>query len=186
MKNARKLIILDRDGVINYDSENYIKTPHEWIPIHGSLSAISCLNKLGYSVVVATNQSGIARGYFSLEMLDIIHQKMRKELMKVGGHIERIYFCPHIPEANCACRKPNPGLLYAIAQDFLTAFQDVTLVGDSLRDIQAAKKVGCQVILVKTGNGRKTITFNKRLDEITIFEDLYDYVNASHLVLKSV
>ena len=176
--SAKKLVILDRDGVINYDSENYIKTPNEWIPIQGSLSAIACLNKLGYSVVIATNQSGIARGYYSLGMLEIIHRKMREELMKVGGYIERIYFCSHMPEANCVCRKPNLGLLYAIAQDFPKTFPDVALVGDSLCDIQAAKKVGCRAVLVRTGNGKKTIAINnKGLDGVTIFEDLHDYVN---------
>lgn len=183
MKNAKKLIILDRDGVINYDSENYIKTSDEWIPIPGSLSAIACLTKLGYIIVIATNQSGVAHGYYSLETLKAIHQKMREELAKVGGHIEQIYFCPHTPEANCVCRKPNSGLLYAIAQDFPKAFPDATLVGDSLRDIQAAQKAGCRSVLVKTGNGRKTIDRNKGLKGIPIFEDLSDYV--SHLKLKS-
>ena len=185
MKNARKLIILDRDGVVNSDSKNYIKTPDEWIPIPRSLSAISCLNKLGYAVVVATNQSGIARGYYSLETLEAIHRKMQEELVKVEGHIERIYFCPHAPDADCACRKPNPGLLYTISQDFPKAFpDDATLVGDSLRDIQAAQEAGCGAVLVKTGNGRKTIASNKGLDWIPIFEDLSDYV--SRLTLKSV
>ena len=183
MKNVKKLVILDRDGVINYNSENYIKTPDEWIPIPGSLAAIACLNKLGYSIVVATNQSSVARGYCSLETLRAIHQKMQEELAKLGGRIEQIYFCPHAPEANCVCRKPNPGLLYAISQDFPKAFPNATLVGDSFRDIQAAQKAGCQAVLVKTGNGRKTIASNKELDWIPIFEDLSDYV--SHLILKS-
>ena len=184
MKNVKKLVILDRDGVINSDSENYIKTPDEWIPIPSSLSAISCLNKLGYSIVVATNQSGVARGYYSLETLEAIHQRMQEELSKVGGHIEQIYFCPHAPEADCVCRKPNPGLLYAISRDFPKAFPNATFVGDSLRDIQAAKNGGCRAVLVKTGNGRKTISSNKGLDWTPIFEDLSDYV--SRLTLKSV
>ncbi len=183
MKNTRKLIILDRDGVINYDSKNYIKTLEEWIPIYSSLSAIACLTKLGYTIVVATNQSGIACRYYSLETLDAIHKKMREELAKVGGQIKEIYFCPHAPEANCICRKPNPGLLYAIAQDFPKAFPEATFVGDSLRDIQAAQKVGCRSVLVKTGNGTQTIACNKELKGISIFEDLNDYV--SNLRLKS-
>lgn len=183
MKSVKKLVILDRDGVINSDSENYIKTPDEWIPIPNSLSAMSCLNKLGYTIVVATNQSGIARGYYSLDALEAIHRKMQEELMKVEGHIEQIYFCPHAPDADCACRKPNSGLLSTIFQDFPKAFPDATLVGDSLRDIQAAQKAGCGAVLVKTGNGRKTIASNKGLDLIPIFEDLSDYV--SRLILKS-
>lgn len=182
MKGKKKLIILDRDGVINYKSENYIKNSDEWISIPGSLEAIACLNKANYQVVLATNQSGIGRGYYSLDTLEMIHKKMRRELVKVGGYINRIYFCPHTPEVKCSCRKPQPGLLYSIANDFPETFPNATFVGDSLRDIQAGQTVGCQVVLVKTGNGKETIAAGKGLEGIAIYEDLQDFVN--YLILK--
>lgn len=181
--SVKKLIILDRDGVINYDSVNHIRSPDEWVPIPGSLDAIAVLTKLDYSVVVATNQSGIGRGYYSLEALQAIHQKMAQEVAKMGGRIEHVYICPHVPEDNCICRKPNPGLLFDIARDFPKAFLNSTLVGDSLRDIQAAQKAGCKSILVKTGNGSKT-TFCERVKGIPVFENLREYV--SYLMLKSI
>ncbi|QTS83590.1 D-glycero-beta-D-manno-heptose 1,7-bisphosphate 7-phosphatase [Coxiella endosymbiont of Amblyomma nuttalli] len=183
LQKRKKLIILDRDGVINYKSENYIKNPCEWIPIPGSLEAIACLNKADYQVVVATNQSGVGRGYYSLDTLETIHEKMQRELSKVGGYVDRIYFCPHVPEVKCNCRKPKPGLLHLIANDFPEAFPSSTFIGDSLQDIQAGQIVGCQVVLVKTGNGEETIIVGKGLEAVSIYEDLQDFVN--HLVLKS-
>lgn len=183
MKKRKKLIILDRDGVINYKSENYIKHSDEWIPIPGSLEAITCLNKADYQVVVATNQSGIGHGYYSLDTLEMIHEKMQRELVKMGGCINRIYFCPHTPEVKCNCRKPQPGLLYSISNDFPKAFPNTTFVGDSLQDIQAGQAAGCQVVLVKTGNGEATIAAGKGLEGISIYEDLQDFVN--YLMLKS-
>lgn len=183
LKKRKKLIILDRDGVINYKSENYIKNSDEWIPIPGSLEAIACLNTADYQVVVATNQSGVGRGYYSLGTLEMIHKKMQRELVKVGGYINHIYFCPHIPEMKCLCRKPQPGLLHSIANDFPEAFPSAMFVGDSLRDIQAGQAVDCQVALVKTGNGEETIAAGKGLEGISIYEDLQDFVN--YLILKS-
>lgn len=185
MPEEEKLIILDRDGVINYNRENYVKNPDEWIPIPGSLSAIVRLNRAGYHVVIATNQSGVDRGYYSLDMLNAIHEKMQCELAKAGAHclIVSVYFCPHVPEANCTCRKPKPGLLHLIAKDFPKLFMGTTLVGDSLRDIQAAKAAGCRAVLVKTARGEKTITNNEWLEGVPIFENLSDYV--SHLTVKS-
>lgn len=167
-----KLIILDRDGVINQDSPDYIKSPEEWIPIPGSLSAIAQLNQLGFTVVVATNQSGVGRGYFSLETLAQIHAKMQQELAKVDGKIDHIYFCPHRPEVNCDCRKPKTGMFKQIARDYQTDLKGVINIGDALRDLQAGTKMGCKNILVLTGKGKQTLQDNPKLD-VKVFSDLY-------------
>ncbi|WP_114649956.1 D-glycero-beta-D-manno-heptose 1,7-bisphosphate 7-phosphatase [Pseudothauera hydrothermalis] len=151
-----KLIILDRDGVINYDSEQFIKTPDEWRPIPGSLEAIAKLNQWGWRVVVATNQSGVGRGLFGMDTLNAIHEKMVKTLAQVGGRIDAIFFCPHAADSTCECRKPKPGMLRQIAERFNTPLDDVPVVGDSLRDLQAAVAVGAQPYLVLTGKGQKT------------------------------
>lgn len=170
------LIILDRDGVINEDSPNYIKTPDEWIPIPGSLAAIAKLNKAGHTVVVATNQSGVARGYYDLATLEKIHAKMRAALADVGGHVDGIFFCPHGPEDGCECRKPKPGLFWQIAKTFNTDFNNALTIGDSLRDIEAAQAVQCKSVLVKTGNGQSV--YEKLRDKnILIFDDLVAVVN---------
>ena len=182
MSDEEKLIILDRDGVINYDSENYVKNPGEWIPIAGSLSAIARLNRVGYQIVIATNQSGVDRGYYSLDMLEAIHKKMHSELEKTGGRLANVYFCPHIPESNCLCRKPKPGLLHLISEDFPKVFQGASLVGDSLRDIQVAKAVGCHPVLIRTSNDKKKIAYSKELKDVLIFKNLSDYVD--YLILK--
>jgi len=151
-----KLIILDRDGVINRDSAEYIKTPAEWKPIPGSLEAIARLNQDGYRVVIATNQSGIGRGLFDMATLNAIHDKMHKALAQVGGRVDAVFYCPHAQHADCACRKPRPGLLKDIAHRFNTGLTGVPVVGDSLRDLQAAVEVGAQPILVLTGKGKRT------------------------------
>jgi D-glycero-D-manno-heptose 1,7-bisphosphate phosphatase len=153
---ASKLIILDRDGVINYDSDEFIKSPDEWIPIPGSLEAIARLNQAGYRVVVATNQSGIARGYFDMVTLNAIHQKLHRLALAVGADIDAVFFCPHASADNCDCRKPKPGLLHAIAKRFNVNLKGVPTVGDSLRDLQAGFVVGCEPYLVLTGKGEKT------------------------------
>jgi len=153
----KKIIILDRDGVINQDSDGYIKSPEEWIPIPGSLEAIAELNRAGYQVVVITNQSGIGRGYYSEEMLQKIHAKMEKALEQVGGKIEKIYYCPHAPEENCNCRKPKTALFEQVAHDFDVDLKDVFFVGDKFQDFQAAKNAGCKFILVQTGYGVEAI-----------------------------
>ncbi len=148
-----KLIILDRDGVINQDSDAYIKSADEWQPIPGSIDAIARLSAAGYSVVVATNQSGLGRGLFELDDLEAIHDKMRGQVEAGGGHISGIYYCPHLPTAGCTCRKPAPGLLDAIAQDFSTSLAGVVFIGDSLKDLQAGVERQCQPILLRTGKG---------------------------------
>lgn len=151
------LIILDRDGVINHDSHEYIKSPKEFLPLPGSLKAIASLNQAGYQVVVATNQSGIARGLFDLPMLEKIHDKLRTELQAVNGVLDDIFFCPHHPDDNCFCRKPQPGLFWQIREKYNVNLSDVFFVGDSFSDIQAATNAGCKPLLVLTGNGQKTL-----------------------------
>lgn len=154
---AMKLIILDRDGVINFDSESFIKSPREWIPIPGSLEAIARLNQAGYRVVVATNQSGVARGKFDMMTLNAIHQKMHDSAQKAGGEIDAIFFCPHAADDDCDCRKPKAGMLNAIARRLNVSLKGVPAVGDSLRDLQAGFVVGCVPYLVLSGKGEKTL-----------------------------
>ena len=151
-----KLIILDRDGVINQDSDQYIKSPDEWKPIPGSLDAIARLNQWGWRVVVATNQSGIGRGLFVMDTLNAIHDKMMRAVAQAGGRIDAIFFCPHTNVDSCQCRKPKPGLFKEIAARFNADLTGVPAIGDSLRDLQAAIAVGAQPILVLTGKGPKT------------------------------
>jgi D-glycero-D-manno-heptose 1,7-bisphosphate phosphatase len=167
------IVILDRDGVINEDSPNFIKSPSEWRAIPGSLEAIAAWNRAGHPVVVATNQSGICRGYFSLATLMAIHQKMHTELARCGGHLDGVYFCPHRSEDQCPCRKPQPGMLQQIARDFAVDLCDTWLIGDSLRDIQAAQAAGCHSILVKSGKGRETLAQQSAaLQGIPVYENL--------------
>lgn len=144
-------IILDRDGVINYDSDFYIKSPAEWIPIPGSLEAIARLNRYGYQVLIATNQSGIARGYYDFETLDLIHEKLMRELAAVGGYIQEIFICPHHPDQQCMCRKPKPGLLQQMQEKYPVHFSEMYFIGDSMRDVEAARAMGCKPLLVLTG-----------------------------------
>jgi D-glycero-D-manno-heptose 1,7-bisphosphate phosphatase len=151
-------IILDRDGVINYDSDAYIKTPDEWHPIPGSLEAIAQLNRVGYRVLVATNQSGIARGYYDLNILDDIHEKLMRMLSAVGGYVEEIFFCPHHPDECCACRKPKPGMLEQIKSKYAINFAETFFIGDSQTDMQVAETAGCKPLLVLTGKGKFTQT----------------------------
>lgn len=150
------LIILDRDGVINFDSSQYIKNAAEWKPIPGSLEAIARLTQSGYRVVVATNQSGLQRGLFDMDTLNAIHEKMLKAASIAGGRIDAIFYCPHSMDSGCACRKPAPGMLRDISERFNTALIGVPAVGDSRRDLEAYAAVGCQPILVLTGKGENT------------------------------
>lgn len=150
-----KLIILDRDGVINVDSVEYVKSPEEWIPIPGSLEAIARLHQAGWKVVVASNQSGLARGYFDGAALNAMHQKCRQLLNTLGGAIDAFFVCPHGPDEDCSCRKPKPGLFEAISQRFDRPLTGVPAVGDSLRDLQASAAAGCDPWLVMTGNGTR-------------------------------
>jgi D-glycero-D-manno-heptose 1,7-bisphosphate phosphatase len=168
-----RYVLLDRDGVINHDSDSFIKSPDEWLPIAGSLEAIALFNDYGYKVIVITNQSGISRGLFDSETLENIHAKMRRMVEAYGGKIEAIYFCPHGPGDDCHCRKPKPGLLEAFATDHQVGLKGIPVIGDSLRDLQAARVVGASPMLVKTGKGKKTLTENPNLN-IPIFENLYD------------
>lgn len=151
-----KLAILDRDGVVNYDSPAFIKSPDEWRPIPGSLDAITRLNRAGYHVVIATNQSGVGRGLFEMATLNAIHDKMHRALAEVGGRLDAVFFCPHAQEANCNCRKPRAGLLDEIARRFNMSLEGVPVIGDALRDLQAAAAVGALPVLVLTGKGPRT------------------------------
>jgi D-glycero-D-manno-heptose 1,7-bisphosphate phosphatase len=169
-------IILDRDGVINYDSIEYIKSPEEWLPIPGSLEAIAQLNRSGFHVLVVTNQSGVARGLYNLEILDQIHEKMMHELAAVGGYIDEIFFCPHHPEEACDCRKPKPGMLHEIAAKYPLQLENTFFIGDSISDIKAAEAAGCLPILVKTGNGELALERHPELLNIPHFKDLNEAV----------
>ncbi len=175
-----KYILLDRDGVINHDANQFIKSPDEWLPIAGSLEAIALLNKAGYHVIVITNQSGVGRGLYSDATLTAIHAKMLRQLAAVGGHIQHIYYCPHLPDANCPCRKPKPGMLHQFSQDAGVDLSDIFFIGDSLRDLQAGQAAGAKPLLVKTGNGQHTLATHPDLN-IPIFEDLYE---ATHDILS--
>lgn len=172
-----KLIILDRDGVINYDSDEYIKSPEEWVPIPGSLEAIARLNRAGYTVVVASNQSGVGRRLFDLQTLRRVHEKMQHELARVGGKIEGIFFCPHTPDDHCDCRKPKPGLFKQITQQFHCDLHGVYAVGDSLRDVEAARAVGALPILVRTGKGSR-IAHHDVPENVPVYDDLDAFVDA--------
>ncbi|MDR2207899.1 MAG: D-glycero-beta-D-manno-heptose 1,7-bisphosphate 7-phosphatase [Azoarcus sp.] len=166
------LIILDRDGVINYDSEQFIKSPDEWRPIPGSLEAIALLNRWGWRVVMASNQSGVGRGLFDMDTLNAIHDKMIKSLAQVGGRLDAIFFCPHPADSTCNCRKPKPGMLIEISQRFNIALTGVPVVGDSLRDMQAAVTVGGSPYLVLTGKGMKTREDPQLPPQTEIFDNL--------------
>ena len=160
--SASKLVILDRDGVINNDSDQYVKSADEWIPLPGSLEAIAELNQAGYQVTVATNQSGLARGLFTINDLHAMHQKMMDLLAPMGGRVDSIFFCPHVDEDQCNCRKPLPGLMRDIASRYRKAdsampLTGVPIVGDSLRDLEAATVLGASPHLVLTGKGQKTV-----------------------------
>lgn len=151
-----KLVILDRDGVINVDSAQFIKNPDEWKPISGSLEAIARLRQNGYRIVVATNQSGVGRGLFDMDTLNRIHQKMHKAVVAAGGQIDAVFYCPHAADSRCDCRKPKPGMFKRISETLNIDLKGVAAIGDSLRDLQACAAVGCKPMLVLTGKGEKT------------------------------
>ncbi len=167
-----KLIILDRDGVINEDSDSFIKTPDEWVELPGSLEAIARLTKAGYKIVVATNQSGLGRGLFDIMTLNAIHQKMQNAVKAAGGSIEAVFFCPHTASDNCDCRKPRQGMFSTIAERFETKLDDVPSVGDSLRDLQAAFLAGCTPVLVLTGKGKQTLENGGLPPKTVLFDNL--------------
>ena len=170
------LIVLDRDGVINEDSADYIRCLQDWHPIPGSLEAIARLHRAGWHVVVATNQSGIARKLFDLDTLARIHETMHRRVIESGGMIDAVFFCPHGPDDGCECRKPKPGMLLDIADRLRTDLQGVPAIGDSLRDLQAAKAAGATPILVKTGKGFGTVSSPDLDPEVAVFDDLYSAV----------
>jgi D-glycero-D-manno-heptose 1,7-bisphosphate phosphatase len=167
-----KLIILDRDGVINFDSDQFIKHPEEWKPIPGSLEAIARLNQSDYRVVVATNQSGIGRGLFDMPMLNAIHDKMLKACALVGARIDAVFYCPHTPESHCHCRKPNTGMLEEIAERYNVSLAGIPTVGDSLRDLQSAATMGALPFLVLTGKGFKTQAVGGMPEGTRVFTNL--------------
>lgn len=175
---AVKLVILDRDGVINYDSDEFIKTVDEFVPLPGSLEAIARLNQAGYRVAVATNQSGIGRGYFDLDTLNQMHNKLTRALAAIGGQIEIIAFCPHTPDDNCGCRKPKPGMLLDISKRLNTSLENVPVVGDSLRDLESARLVGAYPILVKTGKGERTLQKGLGLEGVPVYGNLSAVVES--------
>ncbi|MDR0934533.1 MAG: D-glycero-beta-D-manno-heptose 1,7-bisphosphate 7-phosphatase [Burkholderiaceae bacterium] len=167
-----KLIILDRDGVINQDADSFIKSPEEWVPIPESLEAIARLHKAGYRIVIATNQSGLGRGFFDIITLNAIHQKMHAAVRAAGGVIDSIFFCPHAASDNCDCRKPRQGMFNAIAKRYDVSLDGVPSVGDSLRDLQAGFLAGCRPILVMTGKGKQAHENGGLPPETVLFENL--------------
>lgn len=178
-----KLIILDRDGVINEDSKDFIKSPDEWRPLKGSLEAIGRLAQAGFHIVIITNQSGIGRKLFSADMLGQIHVRMLDYVQQHGGTIESIMFCPHHPDDGCECRKPKAGMYHSLAKRLNTNFDGVYSIGDSIRDLQAAHTAGALPVLVKTGNGKKSLRaieqgLHPELNECGQFDNLAKFVDA--------
>jgi len=174
-----KLVILDRDGTINHDSEQHIKSPSEWRPIDGSLEAIARLTQADYRIAVATNQSGIARGLFDTTMLIAIHDTLQRALSQVGGRVDGFFFCPHAADSACECRKPKPGMLLEIGRRFNVSLDGVYMVGDALRDLQAAAAAGAKPVLVLTGKGKKTQKDGNLPAGTMVFQDLAAF--ARHL-----
>lgn len=174
-----KLVVLDRDGVINHDSDDYIKSTDEWQPIDGSLDAVARLCRAGFTVAVVSNQSGFARGLFDRETLDAMHRKMHREVAAAGGEIAGVFVCPHAPSDGCACRKPAVGLLRQLEADLGTSVEGVPLIGDKPSDLDLARNAGCRPILVRTGKGRETER-TASLEGVTVFDDLGAAVD--HLV----
>jgi D-glycero-D-manno-heptose 1,7-bisphosphate phosphatase len=171
-KRAVKLVILDRDGVINRDSDQFIKSPDEWRPLPGALEAVARMNHAGFRVVIATNQSGVGRGLFEMATLNAIHEKMHRALALASGHVDAVFFCPHTADAQCECRKPKTGMLKEIAVRFGIDLAGVPCIGDSLRDLIAADAAGAQPILVLTGKGEKTLREGGFPANTVIFPDL--------------
>jgi D-glycero-D-manno-heptose 1,7-bisphosphate phosphatase len=175
---TNKLIILDRDGVINQDSDHYIKSPDEWIPIESSLRAIAKLNRAGYKIAVATNQSGIARGMFDTATLVMMHKKMEMELAKVGGHIDALEYCPDHPDNPGPDRKPNPGMVNKLLNLFDAKPEDTWFVGDSISDIQCALNTKCKPALVLSGKGQRTLKKDHFPLMTPVFDDLQNFVDC--------
>lgn len=173
-----KFVILDRDGVINFDSDQFIKSPEEWRPIPGSLEAIARLNQAGFRVVVASNQSGVGRGLFDMATLNAIHAKMHKLVAQAGGRIDAVFFCPHAADSKCACRKPKPGLFQEIGSRLHLDLKGVFAVGDALRDVEAALAVGARPLLVRTGKGQRTLDSGQLPADVPVYDDLFQATQA--------
>lgn len=169
-------IILDRDGVINYDSDDYIKSPEEFKVIPGALEAIAKLNQAGYQVLVATNQSGVARGLYTLATLEKIHVKLHQQLSEVGGKIEEIFYCPHHPEEDCPCRKPKPGMFHQMEDKYGLNFPDIYFIGDTITDIHVANAVGCKPILILSIKGQQTLEKHPEVARFPHYASLADAV----------
>ena len=178
-----KLVILDRDGVINFDSDQYIKSPAEWRPIPGSIEAIARLHQGGWRIAVATNQSGIGRGLFDMATLNAINDKMMELVFRQGGRIDALFFCPHTAAEACGCRKPKTGMFEEIAARFHTELKGVPVVGDSLKDLQAAEAVGAQPLLVLTGKGARTREEGGMPKKTQVFENLAEA--SRHLIVPA-
>jgi D-glycero-D-manno-heptose 1,7-bisphosphate phosphatase len=178
MSSLPRLVILDRDGVINEDSDDYIRSADEWIPIEGSLEAIARLNQAGILVAVASNQSGLGRGFFTPEDLNRMHAKFQRLLARIGGHVDAIFFCPHTPEAGCECRKPAPGLLRSVSLRFGLPLNSVPFIGDSKSDVEAAQAARARPVLVRTGKGVRTLANNPELKSLPCYANLAEAVDA--------
>ncbi|RLC96244.1 MAG: D-glycero-beta-D-manno-heptose-1,7-bisphosphate 7-phosphatase [Chloroflexi bacterium] len=175
-----KAVILGRDGVINEYSDRFVKSPAEWHPIKGSLQAIASLNQAGYQVVIATNQSGLARGLFDIDTLNAIHRRLYDELDRVGGHLDGIFFCPHRPSDNCNCRKPRPGMMEQVARRFHVDLASTPVIGDSMQDLDAAQAAGARPMLVLTGRGETT---GQRLPPDSAIPQFTDLAQAARHIL---
>ncbi len=173
-----RLLVIDRDGVINEEAEDFVKTPAEWIPIPGSLEAIARASKAGVRCVVMSNQSGLARGLLNIETLNAIHRKMSNMLWKMGGSVEAVFFCPHGPDEGCACRKPRPGMLEQIQKRTQVPFHAMAVIGDRATDVEAAQTVNAQPVLVKTGHGQATLESDIDLRGTLVYDTLASAVDA--------
>jgi D-glycero-D-manno-heptose 1,7-bisphosphate phosphatase len=178
MDHRAKTVIIDRDGTINHDRDDYVKSVAEWRPIDGSIEALARLSQAGYRVVVATNQSGLGRGLFDAATLAAIHDTMCRAVARAGGRIDAVFFCPHTPEDNCDCRKPKPGMLLDIARRFNVSLAEVPVVGDTLRDLQAAVAAGGIPVLVLTGKGEKTRAAGGLPEGTQVFADLAAFADS--------
>lgn len=167
-----RLIILDRDGVINHDRTDFIKSPDEWQPLPGSVEAIAAASRAGVRLVVVSNQSGLARGLFDISTLHAIHRRMLEAVQEQGGQIDGIFYCPHGPEAGCSCRKPEPGLLHMVSERLHKSLEDVPFIGDRLSDLEAARRAGARPVLVRTGRGQETLDAGIGLELVPVFPDL--------------
>ncbi|MBF2755142.1 MAG: D-glycero-beta-D-manno-heptose 1,7-bisphosphate 7-phosphatase [Gammaproteobacteria bacterium AqS3] len=173
---SQPVILLDRDGVINHDSPDYIRSPEEWIALPGALEGMASLHRAGWRLAIATNQSGIGRGLYSRATLERIHAKLRGELDAAGGCVESIQYCPHTPDDSCTCRKPAPGMLHALGRALEIELSGVPFVGDSLRDLQAARAAGCTPVLVRTGYGERTLgQLGAQDDDVLVVDSLAAY-----------